>query len=314
MSAFRLNGPANGPARPPAPSNQDGPAIGLDPALFGKQPGGAGDRRGEHLRAGPQRARDPASRRPGRGLRVCDRRHARAGDGADEGACSCSCSPSPPQSSQGDSPELPIVVRDGSAARRRFESAFDTIRQVFPPALCYTKIVPVDEVVTLDPFLSRRRPPAAADARPGPGRRARPPLDRASLREPGCAHARRCVSAAPGICDAGCRPQGLRADAQADQRPRGRVSPRARGGRAAPSRRSDRAGGAGLSPAALRYRGGRASRALSHAARANRSRTTRRSACCSRGCWSRRRSCTGSKNPPRARKPPRSTTGSWQAG
>jgi hypothetical protein len=43
----------------------------------------------------------------------------------------------------------PIVVNDGSAARQRIEAAFDEFRQVFPAALCYTKIVPVDEVVTL---------------------------------------------------------------------------------------------------------------------------------------------------------------------
>jgi hypothetical protein len=43
----------------------------------------------------------------------------------------------------------PIVVTDGSAARKRIEAAFDEFRQLFPAALCYTKIVPVDEVVTL---------------------------------------------------------------------------------------------------------------------------------------------------------------------
>ena len=43
----------------------------------------------------------------------------------------------------------PIVVNDGSAARYRIEAAFDEFRRVFPAALCYTKIVPVDEVVTL---------------------------------------------------------------------------------------------------------------------------------------------------------------------
>ncbi len=46
----------------------------------------------------------------------------------------------------------PIVVNEDSAARRRFESAFDEFRQLFPAALCYTKIVPVDEVVTLTLF------------------------------------------------------------------------------------------------------------------------------------------------------------------
>ncbi len=45
--------------------------------------------------------------------------------------------------------DSPILVRDGSAARTRVEAAFEEFRQLFPAALCYTKIVPVDEVVTL---------------------------------------------------------------------------------------------------------------------------------------------------------------------
>ena len=48
--------------------------------------------------------------------------------------------------------DAPILVHDGSDARRRFEKAFDDFRAVFPAALCYTKIVPVDEVVTLTLF------------------------------------------------------------------------------------------------------------------------------------------------------------------
>jgi hypothetical protein len=43
----------------------------------------------------------------------------------------------------------PILVSDDSAARRRWVAALDDFRQLFPAALCYTKIVPVDEVVTL---------------------------------------------------------------------------------------------------------------------------------------------------------------------
>ncbi len=46
----------------------------------------------------------------------------------------------------------PILVIDGSAARARFEASFDAFRALFPAALCYTKIVPVDEVVTLTLF------------------------------------------------------------------------------------------------------------------------------------------------------------------
>ena len=45
--------------------------------------------------------------------------------------------------------DSPIIVSDGSAARKRIEAALDEFRQLFPAALCYTKIVPVDEVVTL---------------------------------------------------------------------------------------------------------------------------------------------------------------------
>jgi hypothetical protein len=45
--------------------------------------------------------------------------------------------------------DAPILVADGSAARRRIEAAFEEFRQIFPAALCYTKLVPADEVVTL---------------------------------------------------------------------------------------------------------------------------------------------------------------------
>ena len=46
----------------------------------------------------------------------------------------------------------PILVNEGSGARRRIESACEQFRGIFPAALCYTKIVPVDEVVTLTLF------------------------------------------------------------------------------------------------------------------------------------------------------------------
>jgi len=46
----------------------------------------------------------------------------------------------------------PILVQDGSPARARFESSFEEFRSIFPATLCYTRIVPVDEVVTLTLF------------------------------------------------------------------------------------------------------------------------------------------------------------------
>ncbi len=46
----------------------------------------------------------------------------------------------------------PILVVEGSAAQRRVQAAFDEYRQLFPPALCYTKIVPVDEAISVTLF------------------------------------------------------------------------------------------------------------------------------------------------------------------
>lgn len=43
----------------------------------------------------------------------------------------------------------PIVIVEGSATSRRIKANLDEFRRWFPAALCYTKIVPVDEVVTL---------------------------------------------------------------------------------------------------------------------------------------------------------------------
>ena len=54
-----------------------------------------------------------------------------------------------------------ILTSEHSAARQRITAALDAYRQLFPAALCYTQIVPVDEVVTVrgyfreDDYLSR---------------------------------------------------------------------------------------------------------------------------------------------------------------
>ena len=46
----------------------------------------------------------------------------------------------------------PIIVNDGSKVRGRLAVDIEAFRDLFPAALCYTKIVPVDEVVTLTLF------------------------------------------------------------------------------------------------------------------------------------------------------------------
>ena len=43
----------------------------------------------------------------------------------------------------------PILVTEKSKARKRFEAAMGDFRSLFPAALCYTQIVPVDEMLTL---------------------------------------------------------------------------------------------------------------------------------------------------------------------
>ena len=50
------------------------------------------------------------------------------------------------------SPNVPILVREGSPARQRIEGPISRFCNLFPPALCYARIVPVDEVVTLTLF------------------------------------------------------------------------------------------------------------------------------------------------------------------
>ncbi len=46
-------------------------------------------------------------------------------------------------------PGPPVLVRAGTPVRGQLEKGFDEFRQIFPAALCYAQIVPVDEVVTL---------------------------------------------------------------------------------------------------------------------------------------------------------------------
>jgi len=48
--------------------------------------------------------------------------------------------------------DAPFLVGEDKAGQDAFRAGLDAFRQLFPPALCYTKIVPVDEVVTLTLF------------------------------------------------------------------------------------------------------------------------------------------------------------------
>ena len=59
---------------------------------------------------------------------------------------------------RGLSPGWPIVVAAGSAAEKRLAAGLDNFRDLFPASICYPKIVPVDEVVTLALYFREDEP------------------------------------------------------------------------------------------------------------------------------------------------------------
>jgi len=121
--------------------------YGLDPALFGKHPQGAAVSPNDLCLQAPATiaVKLPAELLSGAELVTDGTLHSAAGGEASvQLKAGTDSSPL-----AGLSPGLPIVVRDGSSARLRFETSLAAIRELFPAALCYTKIVPVDEVVTL---------------------------------------------------------------------------------------------------------------------------------------------------------------------
>lgn len=61
--------------------------------------------------------------------------------------------PTAPQSESVDlTPALPVLISHDSTVMPRIQAAMDEFRALFPPALCYARIVPVDEVVTMTLF------------------------------------------------------------------------------------------------------------------------------------------------------------------
>src|SRR5262245_5012915 len=153
----------------PAPTSAGTLEIGPDPALFGKHPeGGAIDLDSLCVRA-PNviEMRLPADRVAGCEFVATCVLDPKAGA---EGSVQLQVLPHKPTSETGlllsdvkttvaggqwtadnrrTSFGTPILVSEKSAARKRIEAAFAEFRDLFPAALCYTKIVPIDEVVTL---------------------------------------------------------------------------------------------------------------------------------------------------------------------
>ena len=119
-------------------------AYGVDPAMFGNEP--------TTLRVQAPSVVEihlPADLFAGAELVATGALDATKGH---EGSVQLQATAAKPASGSALRSDLPIVVADGSDARKRWDHAFEEFRRLFPAALCYTKIVPVDEVITLTLF------------------------------------------------------------------------------------------------------------------------------------------------------------------
>jgi len=156
----------------PAEANSAAPdqtTWGVDPQLFGKHPNGEAVEPASLCVRAPSviEVRIPADLVDGASLIASAVMHPGSGD---DGSAQLRITTEKPEAATGLLPSVatqtnvpgawtsdnrrlsygtPILVNDGSTAQRRFETAFAEHRRWFPSALCYAKIVPVDEVVTL---------------------------------------------------------------------------------------------------------------------------------------------------------------------
>ncbi len=127
---------------------------GLSPAAFGHHPDGTAVESASLCLQAPAALefRIPGELAEGAELAVTARLHPKAGPEASaQFRAEIVAAPDAPPIPVPD-PQSSFVVAEDSAARRRLEAAFDDFRRIFPAALCYTRIVPVDEVVTLTLF------------------------------------------------------------------------------------------------------------------------------------------------------------------
>lgn len=125
-------------------------AIGLDAKQFGKHPNsGSVDPASLCVRA-PSiiEVRLPASLIDGAEFVTAATLHQMTGK---DGSVQVQVLTAKPDSSSR-SLSAPILTNNNSIARQRVKSSMDAFRNLFPPALCYARIVPVDEVVTLTLF------------------------------------------------------------------------------------------------------------------------------------------------------------------
>jgi hypothetical protein len=137
------------PAARPGPLPKDAP--GVDPALFGKHPAGPSLAPQDLCVRAPAAVavRLPADLFAGAELVTSAVLHLPSGAA---GSAQVRVLPTRPASLTELVIDAPVLTAPAGEARRRWETAFEDFRRLFPAALCYTKIVPVDEVVTLTLF------------------------------------------------------------------------------------------------------------------------------------------------------------------
>lgn len=141
---------ASGAASAGHSPNPPGTDFGLEASLFGKHPGGRASQIGDASLCvqAPSviTVRLPADLAAGCELVATGMLDQASGA---DGSAQLQVVPGRPDVPLGVRPDRPVLVRDGTAARKRIETAFEDFRSLFPAAICYTKIVPVDEVITL---------------------------------------------------------------------------------------------------------------------------------------------------------------------
>jgi hypothetical protein len=124
--------------------------FGLDSELFGRHPNGSTVEMTSLCLQAPQvlQVRLPQALVTGAEFVVSSELHAPTGEAGSVQVQVLTAKPDALQLSM----SSPILARPGSEAHRRIDADMTEFRNLFPAALCYTRIVPVDEVVTMTLF------------------------------------------------------------------------------------------------------------------------------------------------------------------
>lgn len=148
---FARRGSAKPAPAAASPTDKSQPNWGLDPALFGKHPNGpAVDPMSLCVKAPSLiEVRLPGDLVAGSELVATAVLHR---ESSTDGSAQVRIVGSKPSNVAGLKPDAPILVGETGPAAARVQRGFDEFRTWFPPALCYSRIVPVDEAVTLTLF------------------------------------------------------------------------------------------------------------------------------------------------------------------